>query len=175
MRSIERDWIIKNVQSGERRESEVDRFTGTVCDETRPFDFSKERHARDADASRVPSPLESVENYPSLPPITRRITINAVCRCNFQFCPAFLFPSLLDPRASSSSIAVGFCTRFPRDFLPRRLRGPGESKRRKEKKLTTYSRAERETSEIDVFRGVITRFPRIVFYDREKKKFIFVL
>lgn len=55
------DWIIKNVQSGERG---VDRFTGTICDETRPFDFSKARRARDADASRVPSPLESVENYP---------------------------------------------------------------------------------------------------------------
>lgn len=48
----------------ENAESGVDRFTGTICDETRPFDFSKARRARDADASRVPSPLESVENYP---------------------------------------------------------------------------------------------------------------
>lgn len=48
----------------ENAESGVDRLTGTICDETRPFDFSKARRARDADASRVPSPLESVENYP---------------------------------------------------------------------------------------------------------------
>lgn len=103
------------------------------------------------------------------PPITRRITINAVCRCNFQFCPAFLFPSPLSfdrvynphgphRRASRSLFARVF------HVISCHLEGPANPKQRNEEANDLFSTDQRH-GVIRVFRGALelSPFPGIVF------------